>query len=62
MIIEKIDRPSKQIVEGFARLLAYDSVTCAIADCMGRFNAMTSDMKPLFPGIRLVGTAVTVKL
>src|SRR5438132_9569497 len=28
---------------------------------MGRFNAMTSDMKPLFEGIRFVGTAVTVK-
>jgi regulator of RNase E activity RraA len=28
---------------------------------MGRFNAMTSDVKPLFEGIRLVGTAVTVK-
>lgn len=28
---------------------------------MGRFNAMTSDMRPLFEGIRLVGTAVTVK-
>jgi len=28
---------------------------------MGRFNAMTSDMKPLFEGIRLVGTAVTVR-
>jgi regulator of RNase E activity RraA len=28
---------------------------------MGRFNAMTSDMRPLFDGIRLVGTAVTVK-
>ena len=28
---------------------------------MGRFNAMTSNMRPLFEGIRLVGTAVTVK-
>ena len=28
---------------------------------MGRFNAMTSDMKPLFESIRLVGTAVTVR-
>jgi regulator of RNase E activity RraA len=29
---------------------------------MGRFNAMTSDMRPLFEGIRFVGTAVTVKI
>jgi 4-hydroxy-4-methyl-2-oxoglutarate aldolase len=28
---------------------------------MGRFNAMTSDMKPIFEGIRVIGTALTVK-
>lgn len=28
---------------------------------MGRFNAMTSQMRPLFEGIRFVGTAITVK-
>lgn len=61
MIIENITRPPKQIVEGYKELLKYDSVTCAVADCMGRFNGMTSDMKPLFEGIRLVGTAITVK-
>ncbi len=61
MINEKIERPSAEIVEGFKSLLLYDSITCAISDCMGRFNAMTSDMRPLFDGIRLVGTAVTVK-
>lgn len=62
MIIEKIERAEKKIVQAFADLLEnYDSVTCAISDSMGRFNAMTADMKPLFEGIRLVGTAVTVK-
>ena len=61
MINENIERPSAEIVEGFKSLLSYDSITCAISDCMGRFNAMTSDMRPLFDGIRLVGTAVTVK-
>lgn len=61
MINESIDRPPAEIVQGFKELLSYDSVTCAISDCMGRFNAMTSDMIPLFEGIRLVGTAVTVK-
>ena len=60
-IIETIDRPSEEVVEGFRELLQYESVTCAISDCMGRFNAMTSDMHPLFEGIRFVGTAVTVK-
>jgi hypothetical protein len=27
-------------------LLRHDSITCAISDCMGRFNAMTSDEIP----------------
>ena len=60
-IIEAIDRPSEEVVEGLRELLRYESVTCAISDCMGRFNAMTSDMRPLFEDIRFVGTAVTVK-
>lgn len=61
-IIDHIDRTPKQIVDGFQELLEnYDSVTCAVSDCMERFNAMTSDMRPLFDGIRLVGTAVTAK-
>jgi 4-hydroxy-4-methyl-2-oxoglutarate aldolase len=61
VINEFIERPAPEIVAAFKELLRYDSVTCAISDCMGRFNAMTSDMRPLFEGIRLVGTAVTVK-
>jgi 4-hydroxy-4-methyl-2-oxoglutarate aldolase len=61
VINESIERPPAEILEGFRSLLRHDSITCAISDCMGRFNAMTSDMRPLFEGIRLVGTAVTVK-
>lgn len=61
MINATIERPPAYIVEGFKSLLVHDSITCAISDCMGRFNAMTSDMRPLFDGIRFVGTAVTVK-
>jgi 4-hydroxy-4-methyl-2-oxoglutarate aldolase len=60
-IIQDIDRPPQEVVKGLRELLRYESVTCAISDCMGRFNAMTSDMRPLFEGIRFVGTAVTVK-
>lgn len=56
-----IDGPSQETVKGFRELLRHESVTCAISDCMGRFNAMTADMRPLFEGIRFVGTAVTVK-
>jgi 4-hydroxy-4-methyl-2-oxoglutarate aldolase len=61
VINEFIERPAAEVVQGFRNLLSYDSITCAISDCMGRFNAMTSDMEPLFERIRLVGTAVTVK-
>lgn len=61
MIVESIERPPVEVVQGFRELLAYDSPTCAISDCLGRFNAMTSDMRPVFDGIRLVGTAITVK-
>lgn len=61
MINESVKRPPEEIVQGFRNLLSYDSITCAISDCMGRFNAMTSDMNPLFDGARVVGTAVTVK-
>lgn len=60
-IIETVDRPSEEVVEGFRELLKYESVTCAVSDCMGRFNAMTADMRLLFDNIRFVGTAVTVK-
>ncbi len=35
MINESIDRSAMEIVEGFKNLLRYDSVTCAISDCMG---------------------------
>jgi regulator of RNase E activity RraA len=62
MRIGEIRRTDSGIVQGFQRLLdKHDSVTCAVSDCMGRYNAMTGDMRPLFPGIRLVGVAVTVK-
>jgi len=61
MIVEQIERARSEIVTGFKALLRYSSITCAISDCMGRFNAMTSDMHPLYDGIRLVGTAITVK-
>ena len=44
MINSEIRRPSPEIVDGFKNLLQFDSVTCALSDCMGRFNAMTSDM------------------
>ncbi len=60
-INETVERPAQEVVEGFRGLLRHESPTCAVSDSMGRFNAMTAGMRPLFEGIRFVGTAVTVK-
>jgi 4-hydroxy-4-methyl-2-oxoglutarate aldolase len=54
-------RPPSHLVDGFRDLLKFDSVTCAISDCMGRFGAMASDMRPLFDSIRFAGPAVTAR-
>ncbi|HEX78011.1 MAG TPA: dimethylmenaquinone methyltransferase [Dehalococcoidia bacterium] len=57
----QIKRPAQELVEGFRALLKYNSPACAVADAMGGFNAMTSDIKPIIDGIRLVGVAITAK-
>ena len=57
-----VKKPSRKAIEGFRKLLdTYGSITPGVSDCMNRLNAMDSDIKPLFPGIRLVGVALTVK-
>ncbi len=61
MINQTVERPSPDLIDGFRALFKFDSVTCALSDTMGRFNAMTSDMRPLFEGIRIAGPAITVK-
>ena len=53
--------PGPAVVQGFRELLKYDSLTCALSDCMGRFGAMTGDLRPLFDSIRFAGPAVTVQ-
>lgn len=58
----KIRRPSKEVLEGFRSLLDEEgSITPNISDLLKKMNAMSSDIKPLFEGIRVVGVAVTVK-
>jgi 4-hydroxy-4-methyl-2-oxoglutarate aldolase len=54
-------RPPEAVVRGYRELLQFDSVTCALSDCMGRFGAMTGDLRPLFDSIRFAGTAVTAR-
>nr|WP_281247867.1 RraA family protein [Paraburkholderia lycopersici] len=44
-----------------ALLASYESVTCALSDCMGRFGAMSVQMRPVFEPVAFVGTAVTAR-
>jgi 4-hydroxy-4-methyl-2-oxoglutarate aldolase len=50
-----------EIVEAFRELLEFDSLTCALSDCMGRFGAMSGDIRPLYDSIRFAGSAVTAR-
>jgi RraA family protein len=61
MIHRSINRPPEAVVRGYRELLKFDSVTCALSDCMGRFGAMTADLRPLFDAIRFAGPAVTAR-
>jgi len=61
-VITDIKRPSQKIVGKYQTLMKkYHSITPALSDCMNRLNAMDSDIQPLFPGIRMVGVALTIK-
>lgn len=55
------DSADPDVVQAFRELLQFDSVTCAISDCMGRFGAMRSELRPLFESIRFAGAAVTAR-
>lgn len=58
----KFKRAPRAVLEGWRQLLAeYQGVTPEASDVMNRLNAMTSDIKPLYEGIRIVGSALTVK-
>ena len=61
MTAQRLERPTQDLVRGYRELLQFDSVTCALSDCMGRFGAMTADMRPLFDAIRFAGPAVTAR-
>jgi 4-hydroxy-4-methyl-2-oxoglutarate aldolase len=54
-------RTPDDLIVSYRDLLRFDSLTCALSDCMGRFGAMTGDMRPLFDGIRFAGRAVTAR-
>jgi 4-hydroxy-4-methyl-2-oxoglutarate aldolase len=50
-------RPDAEIIKAFAKIS-----TATISDAMGRCGAMSSDMKPVFPGARVCGSAFTVRV
>jgi len=61
-VTTQFKRPSKKTIEEFRRLLEeYHSIASAVSDNMNRLNTMSSDIKPLFEGIRVVGVALTVR-
>jgi 4-hydroxy-4-methyl-2-oxoglutarate aldolase len=54
-IIERIDRPPKNLIDRFAK---HD--TAKVADSMAGLGVMDYEIKPLTPEMRIVGTALTV--
>ncbi|GGL13762.1 RraA family protein [Deinococcus radiotolerans] len=42
-------------------LLAADDFTCALSDALGRQGALSAAFRPVWPGARLLGPAVTVR-
>ncbi|KWR85132.1 hypothetical protein RM96_27725 [Cupriavidus sp. IDO] len=62
MLIPTVQRPDKEVMEAYRGLLEqYDSVTCALSDCMGRFGAMSVEMRPIFEPVSFAGPAVTAR-
>lgn len=51
-----------EYVEKFQKLIdAFDSVTCAACDCMGRVNGMYPTIRPESKPVRMAGCALTAK-
>lgn len=54
-VVTNIKRPSKSLLQSFA-----DQGSATVHEAAGRIGAVNHAIKPLAPGIRLLGTAVTV--
>jgi 4-hydroxy-4-methyl-2-oxoglutarate aldolase len=54
-IYHTIARPDPPTIAGFADILA-----ATLSDAMGRHGVLSSDIRPMFENIRMVGTALTV--
>jgi 4-hydroxy-4-methyl-2-oxoglutarate aldolase len=54
-IFHHVARPEGEILAAFA-----DIPTATLSDAMGRHGALSSAIRPMYEGIRMVGTALTV--
>lgn len=62
IIINNIERPSQEIMEGFLALKDVYSLSCVVADSQERADVMKSYMKILDLKTKIIGPALTVKL
>ncbi|WP_407572445.1 RraA family protein [Deinococcus altitudinis] len=58
-----VDDGSKdgEVLNGFRALLGEDDLSCTVSDALGRGGALEAHVRPVWPGARLVGPAVTVR-
>jgi regulator of RNase E activity RraA len=52
----RVERPPRHLVEPFREF-----ATCNVCDALGRFGAMHYTIKPVVPGWRVAGPAITVR-
>ncbi len=52
----RVERPPQELVEPFKEF-----ATCNVGDILGRFATMHWSIKPVVPGMRLAGPAITVR-
>lgn len=50
-----------ELMAAYEALLSAGDLTCAVSDVLGHGAAMHADMRPVWPGARLIGPAVTVR-
>lgn len=55
-IVKNFKRPSKELLEAYSEMQA-----ATLHEVMGKKGALTSDIRPVWPGTHVVGSAVTVK-
>lgn len=56
IVITKIERPPKEIIDGFEGLS-----TTLVSDAMNRMNSMCAEIKPISGNVHICGPAVTVQ-